>query len=69
MQDKNKFKCANEAAIGKSLEIVNNDNYTYESAGYYSPQKRALFFALFYKTRADTQQVLSVQSGLYQYDK
>ena len=25
-QDKNKFKCTNEAAIGKSLEIVINDN-------------------------------------------
>ena len=25
-QDKNKFKCTDEAAIGKSLEIVNNDN-------------------------------------------
>ena len=25
-QDKIKFKCTNEAAIGKSLEIVNSDN-------------------------------------------
>ena len=26
IQDKDKFKCTNEAAIGKSLEIVNSDN-------------------------------------------
>ena len=25
-RDRNKFKCANEAAIGKSLEIANSDN-------------------------------------------
>ena len=30
--------------------------------------KRALFFAFFYKTRANTQQVLPVQTGLYHYD-
>ena len=30
----------NEAAIGKSLEIVNSDNQsTYGAAGYYLPQK------------------------------
>ena len=39
------------------------------AAAYYLPQKRAPFFALFYKTRANTQQVLSVQTGLYQYDE
>ena len=56
--------------MGKSLEIVNSDNYwTYEAAGYYLPQKRAPFFAFFYKTRANTQQVLSVQTGLYRYDE
>ena len=32
---------------------------------YYLPQKSALFFALFYKTRANTQQVLPMQTGLY----
>ena len=26
-QDKNRFKCPNEAAIGKSLENANSDNY------------------------------------------
>ena len=26
IQDKNRFKCTNEAAIGKSLEIANSDN-------------------------------------------
>ena len=57
-----------EAAIRKPLEIVNSDNWTYEAAGYYLPQKRALFFA-FYKTHANTQQVLPVQTGLYRYDK
>ena len=60
----------NEAAIGKSLEIVNSDNQsTHEVAAYYLPQKRAPFFALFYKTRANTQQVLSVQTGLYRSDE
>ena len=33
------------------------------------PQKRAPFFALFYKTRAYTQQMLPVHTGLYQYDE
>ena len=37
---------------------------TYEAAAYYLPQKRAPFFALFYKTRANTQQVLPAQTGL-----
>ena len=32
-------------------------------------KKRAPFFAFFYKTRAYTQQVLPVQTGLYQYDE
>ena len=32
-------------------------------------QKRAAFFAFFYKTRATTQQVLPVQIGLYRYDE
>ena len=32
-------------------------------------KKRAPFFALFYKTRANTQQVLPVQTGLYWYDE
>ena len=36
----------------------------YEAAAYYLPQKRASF-AFFYKTRADTQQVLPAQTGLY----
>ena len=35
----------------------------FEAAAYYLPQKRAPFFALFYKTRANTQQVLPVQTG------
>ena len=34
------------------------------------PQKRAVFFAFFYKTSANTQQVLvPVQTGLYRYDE
>ena len=37
----------------------------YEAADYYLPQKRAPFFAFFYKTRANTQQVLPVQTGMY----
>ena len=32
-------------------------------------KKRASFFAFFYKTRANTQQVLPVQTSLYRYDK
>ena len=31
-------------------------------------QKRAPFFAFCYKTRANKQQVLPVQTGLYRYD-
>ena len=41
----------------------------YEAADYYFPQKRAPFVAFFYKTRANTQQVLPVQTGLYRYDE
>ena len=33
------------------------------------PQKSAPFFASLYKTRANTQQVLPVQTGLYRYDE
>ena len=32
-------------------------------------KKRAPFFAFFYNTRANTQQVLPVQTGLYRSDK
>ena len=32
-------------------------------------KKRAPFFAFFYKTRANTQQVFPVQTGLYRYDE
>ena len=60
----------NEAAIGKSSKIAISDNYkTYEAAAYYLPQKRAPFFIFFYKTRANTQQVLPVQTGLYRSDE
>ena len=31
--------------------------------------KKSSFFPLFYKTRANTQRVLPVQTGLYRYDK
>ena len=40
-----------------------------EAAAYYLPRKRASFFALSYKTRANTQQMLPVQTGLYWSDK
>ena len=40
-----------------------------KAAAYYLPQKRVPFFAFFYKTRANTQQVLPVQFGLYRYDE
>ena len=33
------------------------------------PQKRAPFFVLSKKTRANTPQVLPAQTGLYQYDE
>ena len=32
-------------------------------------EKRVPFFAFFYKTSANTQQVLPVQTGLYRYDE
>ena len=41
----------------------------YEAAAYYLPQKRASFFAFLRKTRANTQQVLPVQTGLYLSDE
>ena len=41
----------------------------YEAAAYYLPQKRASFFAFFYKTRANMQHVLPVQTGLCRYDE
>ena len=64
----------NEAAIEKSLEIGNSDIINrhirlYEAAGYYLPQKRAPFFAFFYKIRAKTQQVLPVQTASYRSDE
>ena len=37
----------------------------YEAAANYLPQKRAPFFAFFYKIRANTQQVLPIQPGLH----
>ena len=43
--------------------------WTYEAAGYYLPQKRIPFFAFFYKTPANTRQVLPVQTGWYRYDE
>ena len=43
--------------------------HTYEAAANYLQQKSAPFFALFYKTHANTQQVLPLQTGLYRYDK
>ena len=57
--------------MGKSLKIANSDNnqWIYEAAAYYLPQKSALFFAFFDKTRANMQQVLPVQTGLYLYDE
>ena len=43
---------------------------TYEAEAYYLSQKRAPFFAFFYKTRANTQQVFPVQTDcLYRYDE
>ena len=47
--------------MGKSLEIAKSDNWlTHEAAACYLRQKSALFFAFFYKTRANAQQVLPV---------
>ena len=40
-----------------------------EAVAYYLPQKRAPFFAFFYRTLANAQQVLPVQTGLYRYDE
>ena len=73
-QDKNKFKCTNEAAIGKSVEIAYSDNILidlqYEAASYCLPQKKSSFLRFFvHKTRTDAQQLLPVQTGLYWYDE
>ena len=60
----------NEAAIGKSLEIVKNViNRPMRVQVIGLPLERAPFFAFFYKTRANTQQVLPVQTGLYRSDE
>ena len=57
----------------RSTQILNVRYRTailaYEAAAYYLQQKRAPFFAFFHKTRANTQQVLPLQTGLYRYDK
>ena len=47
----------NEAAIRKSLEIVNGDNYNrpMRLQVIICHKKRSPFFAFFYKTRANTQ--------------
>ena len=56
--------------IEKSSETANSDKQQiYVAATCYLSQKRAPFFALFYNTRANTQQVLPVQTGLYQCDE
>ena len=61
----------NEAAIGKSLEIVNSAiiNRPMRLQVIICLKKRAPFFAFFYKTRANTQQALPVQTGLYWSDE
>ena len=65
------LKCTNEAAIEKFLEIANIAiiNRPMKLQLYYLPQKRAPLFVFFYKTRANAQQVLPVQTGLYRYDE
>ena len=68
-QDKNRFKCTNEAAIGKSLKIANSDINDSEflfllidlwGCSLLLPQKRASFFVCLYKTHANTQKALPV---------
>ena len=69
-QDKNSFKCTNKAASIIFLEIEKSVNqYTYEAPGYYLPQKNSFFLCFFCRTRANMQQVLQVQAGLYWYDE
>ena len=59
------FKCTNEAAIGKSLEIANSDiNRSMRLQIIICHKKRAPFLAFLYETRANTQEVLPVQNGL-----
>ena len=60
----------NEAAIEKSFEIVNNDiiNRPMRLQLIIFLKKRT-FFAFFDKTRANTQQMLPVQTGLYRSDE
>ena len=60
----------NEAAIGKSLEIVNSDSQKpMRLQVNICLKKRTPFFAFFYKTCANTQQALPVQTGLYRSDE
>ena len=60
-----------EAAIGKCLEIVNNKlNIPMRLQLIICFKKELLnFFAFFYKTRANTQQMLPVQTGLHRSDE
>ena len=39
------------------------------AAAYHLPQKKSFLRFFFYKTRANMQQVLPVQIGLYRYDE
>ena len=42
------------------------DSFTYDCSLLFAPKKSS-FFRFFYKTCANTQQVLPVQTGLYRY--
>ena len=69
-QNKNNFKCTNEAAIRKSLEIANSNNINRPMRLQLTIcHKKNPFFALFYKTRANTQQVLPEQTGLQRWSR
>ena len=69
LHDKKRFKCTNEAAIGKPLEIANSDNNRPIRLQLIICPKTELLFSIFYEIRANMQQVLPAQIGLYQYDE
>ena len=59
-----------EAAIKNLSKLRTAIIKTYEAVAYYLPRKQSSFLCFFfYKTRANTQQVLPVQTGLNRYDE
>ena len=45
------------------------DRKIFDAAAYYLPQKNSFLRYFFYKTGANTPEMLPVQTGLYRYDE